>query len=262
MRISVNAPSYRRPNDVKTLSYLPFVRVWVDCAEYEDYKKNYPSSEIIRCPDGVQGNLCRVRNHILMEEFKRGMDVVLIIDDDFTCLRRYEYNSNENWGYEPHVITADEFIPVIEKYSILAKDLGAKFWGVNCYYDPWGYSHNTPFSTRSYIGGPFQCFLKGNRCMYDENLPLKEDYDMTLQQLNIERVVLRVNSYHYICKQSEQKGGCAAYRNRQREQEQLEALRKKWGGAIVKVDSSNKNHTLKEKKIDYNPVIKVPIKGV
>lgn len=262
MKISVNAPSYKRPDDVRTLGYLPFCKVWVDCKEYDSYKENYPESNIISCPDGVQGNLCRVRNYILKTEFEKGADVVLIIDDDFTCLRRYDYVEEDRWGYEPHVITADEFVPFLEKYSILADEFGAKFWGVNCYYDPWGYSHNTPFSTRSYIGGPFQCFLKGNRCMYDESLPLKEDYDMTLQQLNMERVVLRLNAYHYLCKQSEQKGGCAAYRNRQREKEQLEALRRKWGGAIVKVDSSNKNHTTKEKSLDYNPILKIPIKGV
>ena len=57
---------------------------------------------------------------------------------------------------------------------------------------------------------------------------------MTIQQLNMERVVLRVNAYHYLCKQSEQKGGCAAYRNRQREEEQLEALRRKWGGQLLR----------------------------
>lgn len=262
MKISVNAPSYRRPDDVRTLSYLPFTRIWVDHNEYEAYKASYPDADIISCPDGVQGNLCRVRNYILREEFKRGMDVVLIIDDDFTCLRRFDYDGNENWGYVPHVITEEEFLPFLEKYSVIADDMGAKFWGVNCNCDPMAYRHNTPFSTRSYIGGPFQCFLKGNRCYYDENLPLKEDYDMTLQQLNMERVVLRVNAYHYLCKQSEQKGGCAAYRNRQREEEQLEALRRKWGGAIVKVDTTNKGKSLKEKRLDYNPIIRVPILGV
>lgn len=247
---------------MKTLSYLPFCRVWVDCGEYDEYKRNYPEADIISCPEGVQGNLCRIRNYILDEEFKRGMDVVLIIDDDFTCLRRFDYISSENWGYEPYIITADEFLTVIEKYSIIASDMGAKFWGVNCNCDKKAYRHNTPFSTRSYIGGPFQCFLKGNRCRYDENLPLKEDYDMTIQQLNMERVVLRVNAYHYLCKQSELKGGCATYRNRQREEEQLEALRRKWGGQIVKIDTSNKGQTTKEKRLDYNPIIRIPIKGV
>lgn len=247
MNISINAPSYRRPDDVRTLSYLPDCRIWVDCKEYEAYKENYPEAEIISCPEGVQGNLCRIRNYILKTEFDRGMDVVLIIDDDFTCLRRFDYDRMDGWGYDPHIITKDEFIPFIEKYSIIAKDLGAKLWGVNCNCDPMAYRHNTPFSTRSYIGGPFQCFLKGNRCWYDENLPLKEDYDMSLQQLNMERVVLRVNAYHYLCKQSEQKGGCAAYRNRQREEEQLEALRKKWGGQLLRWIRATKEGRTKRK---------------
>jgi hypothetical protein len=206
----------------------------VDCKEYDDYKRNYPDAEIISCPEGVQGNLCRIRNYILKEEFERGMDVVLIIDDDFTCLRRFDYDEMDGWGYDTHIITSEEFIPFIEKYSVIADEFGAKFWGVNCNSDPMAFRHNTPFSTRSYIGGPFQCFLKGNRCWYDERLPLKEDYDMTIQQLNMERVVLRVNAYHYLCKQSEQKGGCAAYRNRQREEEQLELLRHKWGGQLLR----------------------------
>jgi hypothetical protein len=235
MKISVNAPSYKRPDDVKTLSYLPFCKIWVDNKEYQDYKNNYPKADIISCPDGIQGNLCRIRNYILKTEFEAGADVVLIIDDDFTCLRRFEHNELDGFGYDTHIITEDEFVPMVEKYSIIAQDLGAKFWGVNCNCDPMAYRHNTPFSTRSYIGGPFQCFLKGNRCWYDERLPLKEDYDMTLQQLNMERVVLRVNAYHYICEQSTNTGGLAAYRNRDREYEQCEMLIKKWGGAYFQL---------------------------
>ena len=234
MKISVNAPSYKRPDDVRTLSYLPFCRIWVDCKEYEDYKKANPDADIVSCPDGVQGNVSRVRNHILDEEFKRGMDVVVIVDDDLQCIRRFDYNGMDGWGYEPHIVTADEFMEFIEKYTIIADDFGAKMWGVNCNSDQMAYRHNTPFSTRSIILGPFGCFLKGNRCRYDESLPLKEDYDMAIQQLNMERVVLRVNAYHYLCKQSEQKGGCASYRNRQREEEQLLQLRRKWGGQLLR----------------------------
>ena len=40
MNISVNAPSYKRPDDVRTLSYLPYTKIWVDHKEYEEYKKN------------------------------------------------------------------------------------------------------------------------------------------------------------------------------------------------------------------------------
>ena len=107
MKISVNAPSYKRPDDVRTLDYLPFCKIWVDNKEYEEYKKHNPKANIMSCPDGVQGNLCRVRNYILETEFNNGADVVLIIDDDFTCLRRFDYNELDGFGYEPHIITKE-----------------------------------------------------------------------------------------------------------------------------------------------------------
>ena len=91
---------------------------------------------------------------------------------------------------------------------------------------------------------------------------MKEDYDMTLQQCNKYRGCLRLNFLTYNVKQSEQKGGCASYRTLMREKEQFELLRKKWGSEIVREDKSNKGHSKKQKRFDYNPVIKVPIDGI
>ena len=255
MKISVCCPSYKRPK-VKTLDYLPFCKVYVDCKEYDEYKKQNPEgANIISVPEGVQGNLCRIRNYILDKELAEN-DVCLIIDDDLGGIFYFEKLKESR-------VEADEFLTFIEKYSIMAKDIGARFWGVNCNSDPQCYREYTPFSTTSYIGGPFQCFLKDNELRYDENLPLKEDYDMTLQQLNKYRVVLRINKYHYKCEQSTNAGGCATYRNIEREKEQLRMLQKKWGTKIVKIDTTDRSHSSKKtKKIDYNPVIRCPIKGV
>lgn len=261
MKISINVPSWHRPNNVKTLDYIPFANIYVDESEAEAYRLNYPKANIIECPKGVQGNLCRVRNYIIRQTIVKGNDdVCLILDDDLHHIGRFEMR--DGWGYNEHKLTADELNPFVEKYSVMAADLGAKFWGLNCTSDNMAYRHGTPFSTVSYIGGPFQCFLKGNRCYYDENLPLKEDYDMTLQQLNKERVVLRLNAYHYVSEQSTIAGGCATYRNRVREQQQFEALQKKWGTLIVTRDKSNKGKSTKAKPEDYNPIIHIPIKGV
>lgn len=248
MKISVNVPSYKRPNKIITLDYLPYVRVWVDGSEYDDYKAANPNADIVKCEDGVQGNLCRVLNYILDEEFKRGMDVVLILDDDIHYIERWEVNELTGFGYEPYKLNADEVLTMVEKYSILAKDLGAKFWGININQDKYCYKHNQPFSTKSYIGGPFRCHLKGSRCRYDERLFFKDDYDMTLQQLNMERVVLRVNAYHYICEQSTNKGGLAAYRNRDREYEQCDLLIKKWGGAYFQIRRNEQRKNGKREK--------------
>jgi hypothetical protein len=85
---------------------------------------------------------------------------------------------------------------------------------------------------------------------------------MAIQQLNMERVVLRVNSHHYVCKQSENVGGLAMWRNRDREYEETMALQRKWGRHIIKLDTTNKGHSDKEQIFDYNPIVRIPIKGV
>ena len=192
MYISVNCPSYKRPK-VETLDYLPFCKVWVCETEAEAYRAANPGHEanIIPCKKGIQGNLCRIRNHILDTEFAAGADVVLIVDDD---LRRVEYFDNEHgdrFGYNKKFVESDKFLDFIERYSRLCDEFGFKFWGLNCNMDALSYQQYTPFSTVAYIGGPFQCFLQGNECRYDEALPLKEDYDMTLQNCNKYRGCLR-----------------------------------------------------------------------
>lgn len=261
MKISVNCPSYKRPK-VETLDYLPFCKVWVDNKEYDDYIKANPKfkENIISCPDGIQGNLCRIRNYILDQEFEKGYDVVLIIDDDLKGI--YYWDGNKKMPYIKREVKSEEFLDFIEKYSLICDELGFKFWGLNCNMDALSYRQYSPFSTVAYIGGPFQCFLK-NDLRYDERLPLKEDYDMTLQQCNKYRGVLRCNKFFYDCKQSKQAGGCATYRNYEREKSQLELLQKKWGKKIVRIDNvKNNNQKRKSKEFDYNPIIKIPIKGI
>lgn len=261
MRISVNCPSYKRPK-VETLDYLPYCKVWVAEREYEDYLKANPGFEenIISVPNEVQGNLCRIRNYILDKELPEN-DAVLIIDDDMKEICRFERDGM--YGYVDVRLSPDDVLRMLEHYSKLCEEFGFKYWGVMCNSDALSYRQTTPFSTVSYIGGPFQCFLHGNDLRYDERLPLKEDYDMTLQNCNKYRGCLRVNKYHYHCKQSKQAGGCATYRNMEREIEQLKLLQRKWGEDIVKIDNVL-NHNAKKKKvnIDYNPIIKIPIKGV
>lgn len=258
MNIRICCPSYKR-SVVKTLKYLPFCRVFVAPEEFAKYQRTNPDACIIACPAGVQGNLCRVRNYILRSEFASGADVVAILDDDYTGVFYFESRK------QVFPVKTGEFIAFIEKYSTLAGEWGARFWGINVNPDPQCYRENVPFSTISYIGGPFQVFLKGNECFYDERLPLKEDYDMTIQQINRYRIALRINKFFYRVQQAEQSGGCAVYRNLEMERIQLELLRKKWGSKIVKMDCQDRSHKGKKKHgvaFDFNPVIRVPIRGV
>lgn len=256
MKLTVCIPSYKRYL-VKTLEYVPAARVYVDESEYEEYKKENPGADIVLCKSGIHGNISRVRNHILREEFKKDIDCVVMLDDDINYISRYREKVRYDYKKE-------EVLNVLLKCAILAKDWGVFFWGFNCSRDPQNYREYTPFSTVSFIGGPVQAFMSGNNVWYDERLSLKEDYDMTLQQLHRNRCVLRFNYLSYTAKQSSQVGGCAAYRNIEEEERQLELLRKKWGGDIVKIDNTDRSHksSKKKKTVDYNPVVRVPIPGV
>lgn len=260
MNVVVCCPSYNRPK-VETLKYLPFCKVYVDASEYEEYVENNVGADIVQCEKGVQGNVARVRNYILDKEFDGGADVVCLVDDDMQGIYEYRVNVGTGFGYERKLIEAGEFPDFLEKYSIMCEEWGFKLWGVNVNMDPLSYRHTNPFSTVSVILGPFCCHLK-NTIRYDEKLPLKEDYDLAIQHMNKYRGVLRVNYIHYVCKQSEQIGGCQNIRNVKKEKEQFELLQKKWGSKIVKEDKAKNSNSDKQRGFDYNPIIKIPIKGV
>lgn len=257
MEIRICCPSYKRPN-VKSFNFFgDLLKVFVCESEYEDYIKANPQYKdcIIAVPLGVQGNVARIRNYII--DYNKEADVCCIVDDDMNCIGYHQ-------GLKNHKLERDEILPFIEKYTQMCKEMGFMMWGVNLNADPQCYREYTPFSTTSVVLGPFSCFLKGNECRYDENLPLKEDYDISLMNLNKYRGILRVNKYYYLCEQSTNVGGCATYRNIEKEKSQLLELQKKWGSGIVKVDESDRSHSSSKKKtkIDYNPVVKCPIKGV
>lgn len=256
MEIKICCPSYKK-DKVKSFNFFgELLTVYVAENEYNTYIENNKKykDNIVSIPNEIQGNVARVRNYIL--DRNKECDVTCIVDDDISYIGYYEKTIKRK-------LKNDEILTFIEKYSNLCNDFGFKMWGINLNSDKQSYREQSPFSTISVVLGPFSCFLKGNKCRYDERLPLKEDYDISIQNLNIYRGLLRVNKFHYVCDQATSKGGCACYRNLKREKEQLELLQKKWGNKIVKIDSCDRNHkTEKVKKFDFNPVINVPIKGV
>jgi hypothetical protein len=246
LKVRFLAPSYRRADGVTTQKHFPFVDIVVMESEKEEYEKH--GVRVVTVPDSAQGNLCRVRNYMLDNMFNDA-DCLVLMDDD--------YSGFHIWNNQQRIrLAAEEFREFCEMHAGLCRDAALKFWGVNCVPDKGAYREYTPFGFIQYIGGPLQAFMKDNELRYDENLPLKEDYDMTLQQIRAYGGALRVNYAHYDVKQSEQAGGCATYRNLEKEKEQFFSLQRKWGSEIVKRDTKSK------RSFDYNPVIKVPIHGV
>lgn len=254
MKYHIISPSYKRSKVATSHKYFNGLSYVVDESEADQYRAIH--AEIIVLPDGVQGNLCRVLNWILGQ-----YENVLIVDDDYGHIGRinFDVEQGKSWVKKLSPEQAEEFI---EHGFNLAEEFGVHFWGINLSCDKGMSREYTPFSMSSYIGGPFRGHLK-NECRYDERLSLKDDYDMTLQVLNRYRKALRFNNYFYKCDQHGKEGGCSTHRTVNRDLEQNEILRKKWGSKIVRKDSGNsKTHRKKKSLFDINPIIRVPIKGI
>jgi len=246
MKIKIFAPSYKRTEKSITQIKYPEVKLVVRESEAEEYRNN--GNDIIVCPDSAQGNVSRIRNWIL-DNLYEDADCIVIVDDDCKSIGRWEKQNDI-------IFNQEELNEFCESSSVLCKELGYKHWGLNCVTDKGAYREYTPFGFLQYIGSPFSAHLKESAIRYDEDLPLKEDYDMTLQHIQKYDGCLRINYAHYNVKQAEQEGGCATIRNLQKEKQQFFALQKKWGKDIVVRDKGSK------RTFDFNPIIKVPIKGV
>ena len=245
MKIKFFAPSYKRPQKSITQKTYPFVKLVVRELEAKEYIEN--NNDIVIVPNEAQGNLCKIRNYIL-DNFFDDADCLILLDDDCKGISRWQDQKNIK-------MSKDDLLEFAEQMTILCNDFGFKFWGLNCVSDKGAYREHTPFGTLQYIGGPFQAHLK-NEIRYDEKLPLKEDYDITLQHIKKYKGCLRVNFANYDVKQAEQVGGCATYRNKKNETEHFELLQKKWGNKIIQKDNKSK------RKFDFNPILRIPLKGV
>lgn len=260
MDIRLCVPSYRRPY-VRTLKRYPSCSVFVDGSEVEDYRAENTGARIVPVPDGVQGNLCRVRNHILDVMFEDGADAVVLLDDDYDYVGEF-VDRLPRMGWDRRKLDEDELFQLCEDAAELADGFGVKMFGVNCVGTmPNSYMRNRPFSLTTYLGGPFQGFLR-NPLRYDEDLYLKEDYDMCLQQAREYGGLLRLNYAFTISDQACKNrtklkaGGCSMQRNTLEERRQFERLQAKWGPDVVRTDKGSK------RGFDYNPIIRIPIQGV
>lgn len=161
------------------------------------------------------------------------------------------------------VIEGEALVEFIEQGFQIAREWGVRLWGVQFNWDKGIYRESAPFSTLSFLTASWHGFA-GCPLKYDEALPLKEDYDLTLQELNAWRRLLRFNFVHVIKDDHENRGGCAAMRNVAVEIEQMAAFRRKWGSGIVRSDQgkSREKTRRRDQAIDINPIIKVPISGV
>lgn len=247
--MKIYAPSYKRADGVKTHKILPNVIYCVHEFEADTYKEKGYNIEVM--PDSIRGNIARVRNYILDNYIT---DKGLIVDDDLEGLKRWDMKAGK--PVQINIENAEEWI---EHGFMMCEESGARLWGINILGDKGSYREYTPLGFTSTVSASFMGFVN-NELRFDERLPLKDDYDFCLQNLNKYRKILRFNYASMVKKDHGNLGGCADYRTMSREYDQLKLLQKKWGNKVVKFDTTQRGK--KKRTFDLNPIIKAPIKGV
>lgn len=225
----VYCPSYKRSKIA--ISHKLFQKEMFTYVVREEEKDLYShlGVNLMTIPkDAGVKDISTTRNWILNNKKTK---YLVTVDDDMKSL----YWIKQRKYYE---LNQFDIIKMIEVGFQLSEDCGAGLWGLNVLVDPMAYRQNMPISFSKVILGPFMGILDSD-LKYDERLPLKEDYDFFLQQLNKHRKCVRLNMFSYQVDHQKLEGGCQTYRSLEREEEQNILLRQKWGSNIIKDNHLN-----------------------
>lgn len=225
-------PTYRKEK-IKTAELFNGLDYLLFC-DKQDFKRLSDKYNCYLLPDGIQGNISRVRNYILKYANENKIDYFAMCDDDISKLFIYDSELKSRLKE----LTAFEYDYILDKFSetFYQKD--------NCV----GWSMNETSQPRDYkgeIGCNNACFMSGTFSIYftdritfefDERLSLKEDYDFTLQALTNGKTIFKFKGLFYLPERVtiglKNFGGCSTYRTNEKEMEQIQLMKDKWGNLI------------------------------
>lgn len=185
-------------------------------------------------PDGVQGNIARVRNYILNYARDEKIEKFAMCDDDISKV--YKYDS----GLKSRIKEMDpvDYDYIIDRFSdVFYQKENCVGWSMNETSQPRHYKGEIGCNNACFMSGTFSIYFTDRITFdFDENLSLKEDYDFTLQALTNGKVIYKFRGLFYLPERVtaglKNFGGCSTYRTSEREMEQVKLMKEKWGDLI------------------------------
>jgi hypothetical protein len=222
-------PTYKRVGKITTLNLFPNATLCVNKEEYEAYKEFYPTCPIIHTPEGMYG-LTPKLNYILKYCEENNINRMLKVDDDFKQMRSCLD------GYSNVITDSDYISEVIERLFIMCEDSGTTLFTFDPTFDIRRYRLNDPFSLFSSIKIGIYGLIIGDGFRFDERFVLKQDMDMAMRTAWKHKFFIVENRYSFAYSLTMSTiGGCAEYRNQQREQEMINLLTQKYGRTLISV---------------------------
>jgi hypothetical protein len=223
MNVRVVIPSKSRVDDCKhALTLFPDALVVVNAEQKELYEKL--GCDLLAHPMDVSG-IGPLKNWILDNVPD---ECLLIIDDDVRLLRvSVGRETRSEVIRDPRDIRR-----VVENAAICARGIGTPVFG----FDQSGGDTRKvnpahPFRLASWVGA--QVGIIGRELRFDANLRVRADIDFSLNCLLNKRIVFQDTRFAFVhAPRFTYRGGNALSRSGDRNQKELDYLKKKWGSAI------------------------------
>jgi hypothetical protein len=206
--------STRRPQNVAKMTSLVGAATWY--VNPEDLHAYRPATRRIHCTEGLSAARNMALDHAHDKEL-----TCLMLDDDLTWMALVPGPGQTALRMAPAKI----FEKLLASLSASPYRLG----GISPTNNAWFVQRN--LSTRHFVIGSC-CAVEPTHLRYDESLPLKEDYDYTLQHIAVYGGVCRVDPLIASFTHYTNSGGAVDARTPEREQQAIRLLKARWGSYI------------------------------
>jgi len=213
---NVYVPSYKRYDEIYTANCLEYCTYVVRKSEEELYR-NAGICDVIGVEDDLIDSEFKVIQWIISNTKE---DIICILDDDIVdfCYRKKDV---ENFEKNKEKASAE-----LERIAQLVLDLGIGLACIDVNSIP--YNYNAEFNFAG-ISDPIKWINKKVfKAKFDKNVEFNYDIDLVLQELLVNRIVLKPKYLCTKCFIDTNKGGSSSKR-RQQQVDSINNMKLKWG---------------------------------
>lgn len=234
----IAVPSKGRAGLTTTNKILPNTcTFFIPESEYHQYKGLVKN--IICVPKEVQG-ITKTRNWILKNTDERW---VVFLDDDAKTVgyNQLKERNTKKIEVREEGFWHEEFL----RYFDLCEQLGYKIWGTRTESSPRGTYPYKPFLTKSYVTASCMGIINDGEYYFDEEFPVKEDYEICLRHIRDKGGILAVRYLHWENDHWTKDGGCKDYRTIEMERKAIKGLISKYPNMIASAERKANEFTIK-----------------
>lgn len=229
-------PSKNRAGKTTSEKILPNATYFVP--ESQKYLYSYVKN-VIGVPKEILG-ITATRNWILKNTSEKR---VVFIDDDVKSAGYTKMFSRNAKGIS---IKSEKFwLKEFEKLFDITEQLGYKIWGVKTESATRTVYPYKPFLLKGYTTASCMGIINDGEYLFDENFPVKEDYEICLRHIVEKGGILAARYIHWENNHWELDGGCKDYRTVAMEKDCIKRLIKKYPRMVSSVKRKANEFTIR-----------------